>query len=53
MPTLTCLWLTVRVRYNVEKKSRTLEGSLENMLNVFSVLLIAQTLSNGIINGGN
>ena len=24
MPTLTCLWLTVRVGYNVETKSRTL-----------------------------
>ena len=28
-------------------------GSLENMLNVFSVLLITRTLSNGTINGGN
>ena len=26
MPTLTCLWLTVRVRYNVETKSRTYMG---------------------------
>ena len=30
-----------------------LDGSLENMLNVFSVLLITRTLSNGPINGGN
>ena len=30
-----------------------LDGSLENMLNVFSVLLIAWTLSDGTINGGN
>ena len=28
-------------------------GSLENMLNVFSVLLFRRTLSNGTINGGN
>ena len=26
MPTLTCLWLTVRVGYNVETKSRTYMG---------------------------
>ena len=30
-----------------------LDGSLENMLNVFSVLLIERTLSDGTINGGN
>ena len=30
-----------------------LDGSLEIMLNVFSVLLITRTLSNGKINGGN
>ena len=30
-----------------------LEGSLENMLNVFSVLLVTRTMSNGTINGGN
>ena len=30
-----------------------LDGSLENMLNVFSVLLIEWTLSDGTINGGN
>ena len=30
-----------------------LDGSLENMLNVFSVLLVTLTLSNGTINGGN
>ena len=34
-------------------KVNDLEGSLENMLNVFSVLLITRMLSNGTINGGN
>ena len=34
-------------------KVKDLDGSLENMLNVFSVLLVTQTLSHGIINGGN
>ena len=34
-------------------KDKNLDGSLENMLNVFSVLLIKRTLSNGTINGGN
>ena len=34
-------------------KVKDLDGSLENMLNVFSVLLVTQTLSNGTINGGN
>ena len=34
-------------------KVKDLDGSLENMLNVFSVLLVARTLSNGTINGGN
>ena len=34
-------------------KVKDLDGSLENMLNVFSVLLVKQTLSNGNINGGN
>ena len=29
------------------------DGSLENMLNVFSVLLVTRTLSNGNINVGN
>ena len=33
-------------------KVKDLDGSLENMLNVFSVLLITWTLSNGSINGG-
>ena len=32
---------------------KDLDGSLENMLNVFSALLITRTLSNGNINGGN
>ena len=32
---------------------KDLDGSLENMLNVFSVLLVTRTLSNGTINGGN
>ena len=34
-------------------KVKDLDGSLENMLNVFSVLLLTWTLSNGTINGGN
>ena len=34
-------------------KVKDLDGSLENMLNVFSVLLVTWTLSNGTINGGN
>ena len=34
-------------------KVKDLEGSLENILNVFSVLLVTRTLSNGTINGDN
>ena len=34
-------------------KVKDLDGSLENMLNIFSVLFITRTLSNGAINGGN
>ena len=34
-------------------KVKDLDGSLENMLNVFSVLLVTWTLSNCFINGGN
>ena len=34
-------------------KVKDLDGSLENILNVFSVLLVTRTLSNGTINGGN
>ena len=34
-------------------KIKDLDGSLENMLNVFSVLLVTLTLSNGTINGSN
>ena len=34
-------------------KVKDLDGTLENMLNVFSVLLITRTLSNSTINGGN
>ena len=34
-------------------KVNYLDGSLENMLNVSSVLLVTRTLSNGTINGGN
>ena len=34
-------------------KVKDLDGSLENMLNVFSVLLVTRMLSNGTINGGN
>ena len=33
-------------------KIKDLVGCLENMLNVFSVLLVTRTLSNGTINGG-
>ena len=32
---------------------KDLDGTQENMLNVFSVLLVTRTLSNGTINGGN
>ena len=32
---------------------KDLDGFLENMLNVFSVLLVTRMLSNGTINGGN
>ena len=34
-------------------KGKVLDESPENMLNVFSVLLVTRTLSNGNINGGN
>ena len=34
-------------------KVKVLDGSLENMLNIFSVLLITRTLSDCTINGGN
>ena len=34
-------------------KVKDLDGTLENMLNVFSVLLVTRTLSNGSIYGGN
>ena len=34
-------------------KINDLDESLENMLNVFSVLLMTRTLSKGTINGGN
>ena len=34
-------------------KVNDLDGSLENMLNVFSVLCVTRTLSNGTFNGGN
>ena len=34
-------------------KVKNLDRSLENMLNVFSVLLITRMLSIGTINGGN
>ena len=34
-------------------KVKDLDGSLEMMLNVFSVLLVTRTLSKGAINGGN
>ena len=34
-------------------KVKDLDGTLENKLNVLSVLLVTRTLSNGTINGGN
>ena len=34
-------------------KVKDLDGSLENMLNVFSELQVTRTLSNGTINVGN
>ena len=34
-------------------KVKDLDESPDNMLNVFSVLLVTRTLSNGTINGGN
>ena len=34
-------------------KVKNLDGSLENMLIVLSVLIVTQTLSSGTINGGN
>ena len=34
-------------------KVKDLDGSLVNMLNVFSVLFVTRTLSYGSINGGN
>ena len=34
-------------------KDKDLDRSLESMQNVFSVLLVTRTLSNGTINGGN
>ena len=40
-------------RVQCRDKFKDLDGSLENMLNVFSVLLVTRTLSNGTINGGN
>ena len=34
-------------------KVKDLDGSIENMLNVFLILLVTRTLSNGTINRGN
>ena len=34
-------------------KVMDLDGTLENMLNVFSELCVTRTLSNGTFNGGN
>ena len=42
---------TCRVQY--WDKVKDLDGSLENILNVFLILLFTGTLSNGTINGGN
>ena len=43
-----CAW-----RVQCSDKVKDLNGSLENMLNVFSVLFVTRMLSNGTINGGN
>ena len=43
-----CAW-----RVQCWDKVKDLDGSLKNMLNVFSVLFVTQTLSNSTINGGN
>ena len=40
-------------RVQCRDKVKDLNGSLENMLNVFSVLFVTRTVSNGTINGGN
>ena len=40
-------------RVQCRDKVKDLDRSLENMLNVFSVLFITQALSNDTINGGN
>ena len=34
-------------------KVKELDRTVENMLNVFSILLITRMLSNGTVNGGN
>ena len=34
-------------------KVKDIDGSLENMLNIFSVFFVTRTLSNGTINGVN
>ena len=34
-------------------KVKDIHGSLENMLNVFSVLFVTRTFSKGTMNGGN
>ena len=43
-----CAW-----RVQCWDKVKDLDGFIEKMLNVFSVLLVTRTLSNGTINGGN
>ena len=40
-------------RLQCRDKVNDLDGYLQNMLNVFSVLLVTRTLSNGAINVGN
>ena len=40
-------------RVQCRDKVKDLDRSLENMLNVFSLLLLTRTLSNGTINGEN
>ena len=40
-------------RVQCRDKVKDLDGSLENILNVFLLLLVSRTISNGTINGGN
>ena len=40
-------------REQCRDKVKDIDGYLVNMLNVFSLLLVTRSLSNGTINGGN